>query len=109
MFLDGVPGSLVCLSAAALWAWCAWRLYKLDVRGWWLTLIAILAYSISGLLTFARHDVLEMYQRMGYPQAQIDQIQQTGMITGNHMEWIMFLFMLPFLAYVLFIKKYLKV
>lgn len=106
MLLSGLPGSLYCLLVAALYAYCAWRLYKLDVCGWWLTLIAMLLYAVSGLITFARHDMAEMYQLMGYPQAQIDQIQKMGMFTGNSMIWMMLFCTVPFLGYILFVKKY---
>jgi hypothetical protein len=107
-FLTGLPGSLLCLVLASLWACAAWLLYKLDVRGWWLTLIAMIVFMVSALLTYARHDMLEIYQLMGYPQAQIDQIQKTGLLTGNSMAWMMTFSMLPFLGYILFIKKYFR-
>lgn len=45
---------------------------------------------------------------MGYPQAQIDQMQQMGMFTGNWMAWWMVVVMVPFIGYLLFIKKYLR-
>ena len=108
MFLTGVPGTLLCLALAALWAYAAWLLYKLDVRGWWLILIAFVVFMVSAVLTYARHDIIEMYQLMGYPQAQIDQIQKIGLLTGNRMAWMMSFSMLPFLGYILFIKKYLR-
>jgi hypothetical protein len=63
---------------------------------------------VSAVLTYARHDVIEMYQLMGYPQAQIEQIQKTGLLTGNRMAWMMSFSMLPFLGYIFFIKKYLR-
>ena len=107
-FLTGLPGGLLCLVIAALWAYAAWRLYKLDVRGWWLILIAFVVFMVSSVLTYARHDIIEMYQLMGYPQAQIDQIQKTGLLTGNRMAWLMTFAMLPFLGYILFVKKYLR-
>jgi hypothetical protein len=105
--LSGLPGSVICLAVAALWAYCAWRIYKMDVRGWWIILVAMFLYTVSSLMTFMRHDVVEMYQLMGYPQAQIDQIQKTGMFTGNSMMWMMLFFMVPFLGFILFVKKYL--
>ncbi len=108
MFLTGVPGTLLCLALAALWAYGAWFLYKLDVRGWWLILFALIVFGVSAVLTYARHDVIEMYQLMGYPQAQIDQIQKIGLLTGNRMAWMMSFSMLPFLGYILFVKKYLR-
>jgi len=62
----------------------------------------------SVLLTYARHDVMEMYRLMGYPEAQIEQIQKSGLLIGNRMTWLMAFFMLPFLGYLLFIRKFLR-
>jgi hypothetical protein len=68
----------------------------------------MVVFMVSAVLTYARHDVIEMYQLMGYPQAQIEQIQKTGLLTGNRMAWMMSFSMLPFLGYIFFIKKYLR-
>jgi len=65
-------------------------------------------FVVSGLLTYAHHDLVELYQLMGYPQAMIDQMQKTGLLKGNFMNWMMALWSLPFLGYLLFIKKYLR-
>jgi hypothetical protein len=62
----------------------------------------------SALLTFAQHDMMETYRLMGYPEAQIEQIQKSGLLVGNRMTWLMALSMLPFLGYLLFIKKFLR-
>ena len=107
-FLTGVPGSMLCLAVAAIWAYSAWSLYKLEQRGWWLILIALSVFMVSALLTYARHDMMEMYQLMGYPEAQIEQMKKTGLLVGNRMTWLMGISMLPFLGYLLFIKKYLR-
>ena len=107
MFLTGLPAMLFCLAIVALWLSAAWLLYRLDVRGWWLILIALLVFMASSVLTYSRHDMIEMYQLMGYPQVQIDQIQKTGLLTGNRMNWLMACSIIPFLGYLLFIKKYL--
>jgi hypothetical protein len=107
MLLTGLPGTLFCLAVAALWSYAAWLLYKLDVRGWWLILIAMCVFWVSSLVTFAQHDMLEMYRLMGYPQAQIEQMQKTGLLAGNRMSWLMLFSMLPFLGYLLFVRKFL--
>jgi hypothetical protein len=107
-FLTGVPGTMLSLAIAAIWSYAAWSLYKLEQRGWWLMLIALCVFMASNLLTFARHDMMEMYRLMGYPEAQIEQIQKSGLLVGNHMSWLMALCVLPFLGYLLFIKKYLR-
>ena len=107
-FLTGLPGTAFCLAIAALWAWCAWLLYKLDARGWWLILFAMVLFTVSSVLTYSRHDIIEIYQLMGYPQAQIDQIQKTGLLAGNRMPWLMLFSIVPFLGYILFVKRYLR-
>lgn len=106
VFLSGLPGSLVYLVMAAVWAYCAWRLYKMDIRAWWIVLIAMTLYGASSLMTFARHDIVEMYQLMGYRQAQIDQIRRSGLFEGNSMMWMMLVFFVPFLGYIVYVKQY---
>jgi hypothetical protein len=107
MFLTGVPGMMLYLAIAVIWSYAAWSLYKLEQRGWWLILIALCAFMTSALLTYARHDLVEMYHLMGYPEAQIAQMQKTGLLNGNRMNWLMAFSVLPFLGYLLFIKKFL--
>lgn len=106
VFLTGLPASLLCLLFASIWGTMAWWLYRLDVRGWWLTFIAMGVFMASALITFAHHDIIEMYQLMGYPQAMIDQIRMNGFLTDNRFGWMTALSALPILVYLLFIKKY---
>jgi hypothetical protein len=47
----------------------------------------MVVFVVSALLTYAHHDIIEMYQLQGLPQAQIDQIQKMGLFTGNRMSW----------------------
>ncbi|HLX69200.1 MAG TPA: hypothetical protein VKV04_06190 [Verrucomicrobiae bacterium] len=108
VFVSGLPGALFCLVIAVVWGVAGWWLYRLDARGWWLILIAMVLFMVSALLTYAHHDISEMYQLQGLPQAQIDQIQKMGLFTGNRMGWFTALGALPFLGYLLFIKKYLR-
>jgi hypothetical protein len=107
-FITGAPNALFCVVIAAVWGTAGWWLYRLDARGWWLILIAMVVFLASALLTYAHHDISEMYQLQGLPQAQIDQIQKMGLFTGNRLGWFSTLFTLPFVGYLLFIKKYLR-
>jgi hypothetical protein len=108
VFVSGLTGSLFCLVIAAVWGVAGWWLYRLDARGWWLIFVAMVLFMVSALLTYAHHDISELYQLQGLPQSQIDQIQKMGLFTGNRMSWFTALFTLPFLGYLLFIKKYLR-
>jgi hypothetical protein len=108
MFVTGLPAALFCVVVAAVWGVAGWWLYRLDARGWWLILVAMVLLGVSALLTYAHHDIIEMYQLQGLPQAQIEQMQKLGLFTGHRMGWFTALFTLPFLGYLLFIKKYLR-
>jgi hypothetical protein len=104
-FLSGIRGTLYYLALAALWSYAAWLIYQLKPQGWWFITIGILLFAVSGLLTFSRHDMMEMYQLMGYPQAQVDQIKKMGLFSGNNMAAMMAVCVLPFFIYLLFVKK----
>ena len=107
-FLTGLPGALFALTLALIWAIAAWRIYRLDLRGWWLLLVALCALTMSSVMTFAGHDMLEMYQLMNYPKEQIDQLRQTGLLEGNHLGWLMSLSMLPLFSFLIYIRKFFR-
>jgi len=108
IFLTDVPGTMLYLAIAALWSYAAWSLYKLKRLGWWLILISWCLFVTSAFLTFARHDLMEMYRLMGYPKEQIEQMQKSSLLIGSSMTWLMRLTLLPFLGYLLFIRRYLR-
>jgi hypothetical protein len=107
-FLAGITGAMLYLVGAAVLIYGAWAMYKLNRLGWWLIFIALCAFSISNILTYARHDVTELYRLMGYPQAQIEQIQKVGLFTGNSTMWLVLFSTLPFMGYLIFIERYFR-
>lgn len=107
-FLTGMMGALMYWAIAGFWVFAAWLLYRLDVRGWWFVCVAMILMMVSSTLTYARHDPIEMYQLMGFPQAQIEQVQKMGLLSGNFMAWVTPLFLLPFLGYLIFVRKYFR-
>jgi hypothetical protein len=108
VFLTGIPGAMLYLAGAAVLIYGAWALYKLNRLGWWLIFIALCAFFISNILTYARHDVTELYRLMGYPAAQIEQIQKVGLSTGNNMMWASLFSTLPLMGYLIFIERFFR-
>jgi hypothetical protein len=108
VFLTGAPAVLVCVVFAVVWGMAGWLLFRVDVRGWWLILVGITLGAISTVVTFAQRDFTEIYRLMDYPQAQIDQIQKLGFFQGGTMAWLMGFSMVPFLGYLLFIRRYFR-
>lgn len=81
VFLTGVPGTLIYLLLAVIWTYAAWATYRLDPKGWWVTLISFTLFGISAVVTYARHDPMEMYSLMGFPEQQLEQMRQFGVMS----------------------------
>lgn len=73
--LSGLPGGTLTLVIIAVWAYCAWATYHLNVTGWWTVLIAFGVMLVSAVLTFSRVDLMDMSRLMGYSEQQIEQMQ----------------------------------
>jgi len=108
-FLFGWPGMTVYVVLAALWVYTAWALYRLDRRGWWILFVAMIALSISTFITYSRHDVIEIYRIAGYSEAQLTQLQQANIFKGFCMSWLSLICTVPFLLYLLYIRKFFRV
>jgi MFS family permease len=106
--LSGLPGGILILAIIALWVYCAWAIYHLKAAGWWIALIAFGAILVSAVLTFARIDLMDMYRLMGYPEQQIEQLQRFTYFTGRNMLVLMSMSSLPFLGFLLYVKKYFR-
>jgi len=107
-FLSGSIGTVAWILIALSSFYAAWSLFKLQLRGWWIVMVMIFLLSISSVLTYLHHDIIEMYRLMDYPEKQIAMIEQLGVFKGNLMAWSCLIFTVPFIAYLLFIRRYLR-
>ena len=107
-FLAGIPGTTIYLVMAVIWAYATWTLFRLQLRGWWLVLVFSCIGSISCVLTYLHPDPEEMYQLMGIPQQHTAMVQQLGLFNRHMMAWSSIAFTLPFLGYLLFIRRYFR-
>jgi hypothetical protein len=106
-FVFGPLGSALCVVLAAVWGYAAWALYKLNRIGWWVIVFGIIVFSVSAFVTYSHHDLVELYTRMGYPKSQIDLIQKYRFMNGQTMQWFTLGGTIPFLGYLLFIRRFL--
>ena len=81
--------------------------YQLDMKAWWAALFLVVFGCVATFFIFKIMDPLSLYEQMKVPQAQIDQIKKTGMLdmfkSMSNGGWLM---MLPYLAYLGFVRKY---
>ncbi len=93
---------------ALLFVIAAWSLYRLEWRGWWMAVILFVIMTASGVMTFARHDFMEMYRLAGYSDQQLALMQKFNFVTSGNLEVVCAFWLVIFLGYMLFIRKYLK-
>lgn len=107
VILSGAAGTVLYLVVAAVWAYGAWALYRLEWRGWWIIVGAMVLFCLSSVLTYSRHSLGDIYAAMGYSPEQLKSVQMFAGLGGRTMMWSNLLFMIPFLGYLLFIRRFL--
>lgn len=106
-FLDGAAGAAVVLGVAAVEVYLVWGLYHRRVAAWWTAVLFVVVASVSGSLTVAQTDLMELYERMGLPPEQLDIIKQMGMIEQmNSAWWLGIPAAVAFLGYLVYAKRY---
>lgn len=107
VLLSGMAGTIVYLLLAFIWVYAAWALYRLDRRGWWAIFAVMVVLCVSNLITYSLHDLSEVYAAMGYSTAQIGQIRKLVALDRSLLLWCSLVFTVPFLGYLLYIRKFL--
>jgi MFS family permease len=106
VFLSGLTGSAACVAIALLWGYAARALYRLELAGWWIFFVGMILLGVSGCITYLRHDLIEVYRLMGYPETQIAQLQRLNVFHGPMLAWSTLAFTMPLVIYLLFIRKF---
>jgi hypothetical protein len=104
--VTGLPGIILYLALAALWFWLGWMCYQLKLAGWWILVGVLVVFMVSSVMTFTRVDLIEMYQKMGYPEAQIEMIRKQGWMTNRLFAWWMPVMIVPMLGYLAWVKRF---
>lgn len=101
----GIAGYLVLTTA---WAMAAWGIYRLDLRGWWLIFVALILFGVSSFVTYARNDISVMYELMGLPASQIEQMRHLPGFSASGMNWIVIVTLVPMVAYLVAIRRFFR-
>ena len=106
ILLSGATGSAVCVAMALVWGYAARAVYRLELAGWWIMLVGTILFAVSGFITYMRHDLMEVYRVMGYPEAQIAQLQKMNLFHGSMLAWSTLAFAMPLVIYLLFVRRF---
>ena len=106
--LTGLPGATLMVATAIFVFWIGRSCYQLKIAGWWALLVMTIVFGISNVLTFSRIDIFEIYEKLDYPEEQIELIRQQGWFTGDFMTWNIVAWVVPMLIYALWIKRFFR-
>ncbi len=71
-------------------------------------MILIVLGALSHILTFLRHDPIEVYRSMNYPERKIEQMEKLDFLGGGFMAWSALLWAVPSLGYLIFVRRFFK-
>jgi hypothetical protein len=105
--LSGAAGAAVMLPLTLVMAYLAWGTYRLKMAAWWGTLLLWMV-GIVNMGTVSQTLLLEMYEKMRMPAAQLAMIRRSGMIEmmALWMPWLGIVCGGAWLGYLLVIRRY---
>lgn len=104
--LSGVKGAAVVLGVMLLSCYIAWGTYRLNIKAWWSAVLFIIGWAVSAGVTFSRVSLLDYYEKMNFPEQQLDAIKLYNIPQGNSMFLFCGLSLVGFLGYLLYTRRY---
>jgi hypothetical protein len=107
VFLSGPTGAAVILLLTLVLAYLALGTYRLQMAAWWGTLLLWIV-GILNMVAFRQTGLMEMYEKMGMPEAQLEMMRKSGMVEAmaRWMPWMGLVGGLVWLGYLLYVRRY---
>ena len=107
VILSGASGAAVILLLTLVLAYLAWGTYRLKMAAWWGTLLLWTVGNLN-MLTFPRTNLMEMYEKMKMPAAQLELMRKSGVIDtmSRWMPWMGLVGGVVWLGYLLYVRRY---
>ena len=107
-YLTGIPAAVCFLVTAALDAYIAVTLFRLQSIGWWIAMVTVPIRLLSMALTYARADMMQAYSKIGMSDAQLKVLNSNPMFRGHIFLWWGLTSMVVLFSYLLWLKRYFK-
>lgn len=104
--LSGMPAAAVVLVVILVLGYIAWGLYKLSIKAWWYAVLLTILWALSTGITFSRVSMMDFYEKMNFPERQLEIMKQYGMPEASAIGLFFGLWVVGFLVYLLYTKKY---
>jgi hypothetical protein len=73
-----------------------------------LVLLTLLLMTASAVVSFSRIELTDLYQQMGYSQAQVQMMTQLELLRGRNVGYLSAAAALPMLVYMLWVKHFFR-
>ncbi len=104
--ISGAVGAVILFIILLLLIYIAVGIYKLRITAWWSAVAVTVIGTLSTIITFSRISLLELYQKMNFPEQQLEFIKQTGILKNFNMTWYPLFWALVIIVYMLYVKKF---
>ena len=106
--LSGIPGAVVVLIYALLFAYTAWGTYKLQIAAWWCGFVLTIASVVSMVMTFSRVSLLEFYEQMNIPTESLEMMKELGIFQDSTYLLVWGIGFIGFVGFMIYTKRYFK-
>jgi hypothetical protein len=105
---SGATGAVVILLIALLMAYLVWGTYRLQMAAWWGTLLLWIVGTANMVVTFSQDHVMQMYEKMKMPAAQLEMIRKSGTVESlSHWgPWFGLVGGIACIGYLLYVRRY---
>ena len=104
--LSGWPAAVALLVGALACAYLARSTYRLEMSGWWGTVLLLSFLGLATGVAFAVLDPGELYRALGYPEFQAEALAASGMTGGPLATLVAAAFTVASLVYMVRIRKH---
>jgi hypothetical protein len=108
VFLSGPLGTVAIVLIMLVLAYLAWGGYRLQMAAWWGMLLAGMVGALNMVITFSRTDLMQMYEKMGFPPEQLEMMRKTGIVElmSRWGPWMGLAAGAGWLGYLLYVRRY---
>ena len=106
VILKGLPAAAIYLVFAAFSIYAARGFYRLQIKAFWIYFVVIVVFGMSGIVSFSGGHLMDYYQAIDLPQAQLQQIEKMPFIHSQYLGWMGATGLLLYAGFLLWLKRY---
>jgi hypothetical protein len=104
--LSGIAGAGITLVGMLLLSYVAWGTYRLSIKAWWCAVLVTIGWAISAGITFSRVSLWDFFEKMNYPEQQLEIMKQVGLPQYSSMALYAGIWVVGILGYLLYTRRY---